>query len=145
MPRITFRGKTYNSVFDMPNDLRQAYQIEKRQNPESSAAKPLTDFVEMSDEIRRLYERARENVDERPASSRPLSEIPKTEDFYRRSALENKEDRPPRRSIFQSSAPAHPQGRPTIEPESGLRRLIASLFWALLLVGLGFLAIQFLP
>jgi hypothetical protein len=145
MPRITFRGKTYNSVFDMPNDIRQAYQIEKRQNPESSAARPLTEFVEMSDEIRQLYERARENLDEKPASSRPLSEFPKTEDFYRRSTPENTKNRRPGRSIFRSSSPAIPQGTPTIEPESGLRRLVASLFWALLFVALAFLAIQLIP
>jgi len=62
MPKIIFRGKTYYSEFEMPPNVRQSYRKEKRK------------------------ERAVNNVEEKPASSRPLEELPKTEDIYRQSA-----------------------------------------------------------
>ena len=62
MPKIIFRGKTYYSEFEMPPNVRQSYRKEKRK------------------------ERAVNNVEEKPASSRPLEESPKTEDIYRQSA-----------------------------------------------------------
>jgi hypothetical protein len=54
MPKIVFRGKTYHSVFEMPNDVREAYQIEKRRRSETNASKSLTDIVDMPDEIKEL-------------------------------------------------------------------------------------------
>ncbi|HSG42903.1 MAG TPA: hypothetical protein VLA72_07100 [Anaerolineales bacterium] len=83
MSQIVFRGKTYNSVFEMPDDIRKAYQIEKRKQP---AQNNLTDFVDMSDEIREMYERARGAVSEKPASSQPLSDLPSSDEIFRRSA-----------------------------------------------------------
>jgi hypothetical protein len=57
MSKIVFRGKTYNSVLEMPNEIRAAYQIEKRTKAAgTNADKPLTDFIEMSDDIREMYE-----------------------------------------------------------------------------------------
>src|SRR6266496_6737173 len=65
MPKIDFRGKTYNSEFEMPPDVRQAYNEEKERSADKSgtSAKSLTDLVEMSPEMKEIYERAVEKVD----------------------------------------------------------------------------------
>jgi hypothetical protein len=145
MAKIVFRGKTYNSVFEMPNDIREAYQVEKRKtSPENNASKPLTDFVEMSDEIRELYERARGNVKETTTSSRPLSELPKTEDIYRQSAPSHMKNLPSDESVYRESEPLSPPSHPAIEPESGARRLALTLFVIVVLAGIAFLVMQFL-
>ena len=145
MSKIVFRGKTYNSVFEMPNDIREAYQIEKRKRPtESSAVKPLTDFVEMSDEIRDLYERALGNVQEKTASSRPLSELPKTEDIYRQSAPSHMRDLPSDESIYHQSGPLAPPSQPAIEDDNGPRRLAFTLAMLILLAGIAFFIMQYL-
>jgi hypothetical protein len=145
MSRIVFRGKTYNSVFEMPNDIREAYQIEKRKRPaENNAAKPLTDFVEMSDEIKELYERAMGKVEERPASSTPLSELPKTEDIYRQSAPAHMQDLPSDESVYRPSPALHPPSHPAIEPENGVRRLAWTIAVLVVLAGIAYFALQFM-
>ena len=145
MSKIVFRGKTYNSVFEMPNDIREAYQIEKRRTPaENNTSKKLTDFVEMSDEIRELYERALGNVDAKPASSRPLSELPKTEDIYRQSAPTNMKNLPSDEIIYQRSRPPSPPAHQAIEDDDGPRRLAVSLAVIILLAGLAFFVFQYM-
>jgi len=145
MSRIVFRGKTYNSVFEMPNDVREAYQIEKRKQPaENSASKPLTEFVQMSDEIRELYERALGNVDDRPSSSKPLSELPNTEDIYRQSAPAHMQNMPSDESIYRQSKPITPTSQPAIEDDNGPRRLAFTLAILILLAGIVFFVIQYM-
>ena len=128
MASINFRGKTYKSVFDMPTDVRKAYQREKGQT-ERKISNPLTDFVEMSDEVREMYERALGDVADKPLSSRPLKELPKTEDIYRRSAQAN-------RSQIETPPPA-------IEIDDGPRRLVVTFFVLILLGGIAFLVMRF--
>lgn len=121
MSKIVFRGKTYNSVFEMPNDIREAYQIEKRRGTtENNAAKPLTEFVEMSDEIRELYERAVGTVDKKSASSKPLSDLPSTDDIFRRSA-------PSEDEMYRPSHTPGPPANQAIEEDNGSRRLAMTL------------------
>lgn len=145
MAKIVFKGKTYNSVFEMPNNIREAYQIEKRKQPaENNAAKPLTDFVEMSDEIKELYERALGKVEDRTVSSRPLSELPKTEDIYRQSAPSHMQDLPSDESVYRPSPSPSPPSQPAIEPDNGARRLALTLFVVAVLAGIAYLAMQFL-
>jgi hypothetical protein len=50
MPKIEFKGKTYNNEFEMPLDIHQAYQEEKARSSEKneSSTTSLTDVVEMS-------------------------------------------------------------------------------------------------
>lgn len=145
MSRIVFRGKTYNSVFEMPNDIREAYQIEKRKQPaENISAKPLTDFVQMSDEIRELYERAMGNVEDRTASSQPLSELPKTEDIYRQSAPAHMQNIPSDESIYRRSEPLAPPSQPAIEDDNGPRRLALTLAVLILLAGISFFVLQYI-
>ena len=149
MPKIVFRGKTYNSVFDMPNDVREAYQIEKRRSTEtntttSNASKPLTEFVEMSDEIREIYERALGNVEERSASSRPLSELPKTEDIYKQSAPSGMKHLPSDESVYQPSPSLSPPSHPVIEPDNGTRRLAWTVILLALLAVVAFVVTQYM-
>ena len=134
MSQIVFRGKTYNSVFEMPDDVRQAYQIEKRKQP---AQNNLTDFVDMSDEIREMYERARGAVGDKPASSKPLSELPSSDEIFRQSA-------PPEDAMYRPSQAPNPPAHQAIEDDDSPRRLAITVGILILLGGIAFFVIQFL-
>ncbi len=145
MPKIEFRGKTYNNEFEMPTDIRQAYNKEKGRN--SKTTKPLTEIVDMSPEVRAIYERALGNVEEKlGSSSRPLNELPKTEDIYRQSAPDDMKHLPSDESIYRPSQPLIDPAKSTIEPESSLEasRFISSILWILILVAVAFFIIRFL-
>jgi hypothetical protein len=145
MSRIVFRGKTYYSVFEMPPLIRQAYEKEQKKarstETNSHAAKPLTDVVDMSPEMKEIYERAVSHVEERPASSRPLEELPKTEDIYRQSAPDDMKHLPSDESLYQPSRPIIDPVPSTIEPDQGLgmRGLILGVIVALVISGIAFL------
>ena len=148
MPKIEFRGKTYNNEFEMPFDVRQAYNEEKeRSNKKGDASgTSLTDVVEMSPQLKEIYERAQGKVEEGTASSRPLNELPKTEDIYRQSAPDNMKHLPSDESIYRPSEPLIDPAKSVIEPESafGVNRFISSVVWAFLLVAVIFIIMQFL-
>ncbi|HLO28146.1 MAG TPA: hypothetical protein VK249_03355 [Anaerolineales bacterium] len=148
MPRIEFRGKTYNNEFEMPSDVRQAYNREKERHTEKNktGSKSLTDVVDMSPEVKAIYERALGKIDEKLASSRPLNELPSTEDIYRQSAPDDMKHLPSDESIYRPSEPLIDPAKSAIEPEAGLRmnRFISSIIWALILVVVAFLIIRFL-
>lgn len=148
MPKIEFRGKTYNNEFEMPFDVRQAYSEEReRSSPKKDAsATSLTDVVEMSPQLKEIYERAQGKVKQRTASSRPSNELPKTEDIYRQSAPDDMKDLPSDESIYRPSEPLIDPAKPVIEPESafGVNRFVSSLVWVLLLVAVIFIIMQFL-
>ena len=129
MSQIVFRGKTYNSVFEMPDDIRKAYQIEKRKQPaENNASKALTDFVEMSDEMRELYERAMGSVSDKPVSSQPLSDLPSSDDIFRRARSEEDMYRPSK----MPKAPMHQ----AIEEDNSAGRLALIVGVLVLLAGM---------
>ena len=132
MSQIVFRGKTYNSVFEMPDDIRQAYQIEKRKQP---AQNNLTDFVDMSDEIREMYERARGTVDAKSASSQPLSELPKTEDLFQ-------QPKPRGKNTYSPSQTPNPPAHQAIEEDNSARRLALTIGILILLGGIAFFVLQ---
>ncbi|HAV75790.1 MAG TPA: hypothetical protein DCX53_00390 [Anaerolineae bacterium] len=145
MPKIVFRGKTYNSVFEMPNELREAYQVEKRRGPAgNNASKPLTDFVEMSDEIRDMYERALGTVKDKSVSSQPLSELPTTEDIYRQSAPSHMKNLPSDESAFRPSPSPVPPAHPAIEEDNGPRRLVLTIIGVMILAGAAFFVLQYM-
>jgi hypothetical protein len=148
MPKIDFRGKTYNNEFEMPFEIRQAYNEEKeRSNPKSdTSGKSLTELVEMSPQLKEIYERAQGKVEERPVSPRPLNELPETEDIYRQSAPENMKDLPSDESIYRPSKPLIDPAKSVIEPEPafGINRFVSSIIWAFLLVAAFFVIMQFL-
>jgi hypothetical protein len=148
MAKIEFRGQTYNNEFEMPYDIRQAYQREKERlaKKNESGAKPLTDIVDMSPEVKAIYERALGNVEKKlPASQQPKN-LPKTEDIYRQSAPDDMKHLPSDESIYRPSQPLIDPAKSVIEPESafGVNRFISSIIWALILVAVAFVIIQFL-
>ena len=148
MPKIEFRGKTYNNEFEMPPDVRQAYNREKEHRTEKNniGTKSLTDIVDMSPEVQAIYERALGKVEEKLASSRPSNELPKTEDIYRQSAPDDMKHLPSDESIYRPSEPLIDPTKSVIEPEPafGMNRFISSIVWALLLVVFVYFVMQFL-
>jgi len=129
----------------MPNDIRQAYQIEKRKrSAETGTAQPLTDFVEMSDKIREIYERALGNVEDRTASSQPTTDLPKMEDIFRRSASSRMKDSMSDEKIYSPSPPLVPPSHASIEPDNGARRLALTLVVLILLAGIAFFVLQYM-
>ena len=148
MPEIVFRGKVYNNEFEMPADVRQAYQEQQKQEnfPEKSSVrkKPLTEIVDMSPEVKELYERALGKAEEK-LSSQPLNELPNTDDIYRQSAPQDMQHLPSDESVYQPSKPIIDPGKAAIEPEPGLglTRFAASIVWALILVAIAFVIVRF--
>src|SRR5262245_45047683 len=122
MPKIEFQGKTYNNEFEMPPDIRQAYEKEKERSNETKDASTtsLTDLVEMSPQLKEIYERAQGRVEKTLSSSTPSNELPKTEDIYRQSAPDDMKHLPSDESIYRPSEPLIDPMKSTIEPESGL-------------------------
>ena len=148
MPKIEFRGKTYNNEFEMPYDVRQAYQREKARQTEKNkiGGKSLTDVVDMSPEVKAIYERALGKVEDKLPSSRPSKELPKTEDIYRQSAPDDMKHLPSDESIYRPSEPLIDQTKSVIEPESAftVNRFVTSIIWALILVAVAFFIMRFL-
>ena len=144
MPKIVFKGKTYYSKFEMPPLVRQAYEKEqkKARSTESTntASKPLTDIVDMSPEVKEIYERAIGNVEEKLVSSRPLGDLPKTEDIYRQSAPADMKHLPSDESLYKPSRPVVDPVPPTIEPIEGMgmRGLVWGVIVALIISGIAF-------
>jgi hypothetical protein len=148
MPRIEFRGRTYNNEFEMPLDIRQAYNKEKEEQAKKNktGTKSLTDIVDMSPEVQAIYERALGKVEEKLASSRPLNELPRTEDIYRQSAPDDMKHLPSDESIYRPSEPLIDPNKAVIEPEPAFRinRFVSSIIWALLFIIIVYFALQFL-
>lgn len=147
MAKIEFRGKTYDNEYVMPYEVRQAYLKEKKQRAESStASKPLSDIVDMSPEIKAIYERALGDVDNKLSSSKRTQELPRTEDVYRQSAPDNMKHLPSDESIYRPSQPLIDPDKSAIEPESalGMSRFISSVVWVLILVAVAFIVMRFL-
>jgi hypothetical protein len=149
MPRIEFRGKTYNSEFEMPPDEREAYNREKESASRKSqtGARPLTEIVDMSPEVKAMYERALGNVEEKLDSLPPSRDLPRTEDLYRQSAPEDMKHLPSDESIYRPARPLIDPLRSVIEPEPafGMSRFITSALWVLIVVLVAFIILQFLP
>ena len=148
MPKIEFRGQTYNDELEMPYEVRQVYIREKesQHKKDNPGNKPLTEVVDMSPEMKAIYERALDRVEDNLPSSRPSKDLPKTEDIYRQSAPDDMKHLPSDESIYRPSQPLIDPGKSAIEPESafGMNRFISSIIWALLLVAAGFVILQFL-
>jgi len=133
MPTITFRGKSYNSVFEMPDDVRKAYQREKKRpsTANQTSSGMFTDLFDMPDEVREIYQRALKNVEERPASTRGFD-----------SSQPARDRRPSDEHLYRPSPPIIQQTKSAIEPESGTVNFIVSLVAALLLLGIVYLVMQ---
>jgi hypothetical protein len=148
MPRIEFRGQIYNDEFEMPYDIRQAYQREKERRAEKdkSGGKLLTEVVDMSPEVKAIYERALGKVEDKLPPSQQAKNLPKTEDIYRQSAPDDMKHLPSDESIYRPSQPLIDPQKSVIEPESafGINRFVSSIVWAFILVAVAFIIMQFL-
>ncbi len=147
MAQIEFRGQTYNNEFEMPYDIRQAYLREKEQRERNKASeKPLSDIVDMSPEVKKIYERALGEVEDKLPTSRQLKNLPKTEEIYRQSAPDDMKHLPSDESIYRPSQPLIDPAKSAIEPESafGMNRFISSIVWVFILVAVAFVIMQFL-
>ena len=148
MPKIEFRGQTYNNEFEMPYEVRQAYlkEKERRVGKNQQGEKSLSDVVEMSPEVKAIYERALNNVDEKFPDSRQTKDLPKTEDIYRQSAPEDMKHLPSDESIYRPSEQIIDPVKSVIEPEPalGMNRLLSSIIWVLILVAVAYFVVQFL-
>jgi hypothetical protein len=164
MPKIEFRGQTYNDEFEMPYEIRQAYNKQKVSRAEKDkrstiaprasggdpgdnlGAKPLSAVVDMSPEVKAIYERALDKVEDKLPPSQQTKNLPKTEDIYRQSAPDDMKHLPSDESIYRPSEPLIDPGKSVIEPESafGVNRFISSIVWAFILVAVAFIVLQFL-
>ena len=159
MPKIEFRGQTYNNELEMPYEVREAYlrekanraEKDKRSTPRSGSvdqagSKPLSDVVDMSPEVKAIYERALNKVEDKLPPARQSMDLPKTEEIYRQSAPDNMKHLPSDESIYRPSKPLIDPGKSAIEPESafGMHRFISSIVWAFILIAAAFIILQFL-
>ena len=148
MSKIEFRGQTYNDELEMPYEVRQVYIQEKasRVEKDKSGARPLSDVVDMSPEVKAIYKRALEKVEDKLPPSRGSVNLPKTEDIYRQSAPDDMKHLPSDESIYRPSQPLIEPGKSAIEPESafGVNRFVASIVWAFILVAVAFVILQLL-
>ena len=141
MPKITFRGKTYYSEFEMPPNVRRAYQKEQIR---TTNTKPLTDVVDMPAEVEDAYKRALHR-EEQSSASPSTKDLPTTDELYRQSAPADMRHLPSDESIYQPSPPIIDPEYSTIEPELSLviRGLVFGILWSLVLIGIVFLVIEF--
>jgi hypothetical protein len=132
MSTIVFRGKTYNSVFEMPDEIRQAYQREKQRPVTANKTNPglFTNLFEMPEEVRGVYQRALQNLDEKTAPSKTFSDSPP------------KDIRSSDESLYKPSPPIIQEIKPAIKPESGTTGFIVSVAVFLMLLGLAYLVTQ---
>jgi len=73
----------------------------------------------MSPQLKEIYERAQGKVQERPVSSQPLNELPKTEDIYRQAAPDNMKHLPSDESIYGPFGTAYRPNK--IRDRTGIR------------------------
>jgi hypothetical protein len=142
MPTIKFRGKEYNSLADMPANVRHdyfkaraGYDVSEEETNKTTGTVP-SGMQNMPGEVHDIYERAREKVNEKPIQSSPVDELPRTEDLYRRSAPENMQDKPSDEVIYQPSPPLIEPAPPIVESVSTTRRLVTGLLVAALAIGI---------
>ena len=149
MPKIEFRGQTYSDEFEMPYDVRQAYRREKERRaiePGEASAKSLSDIVDMSPEVKAMYERALGSAEDKIPPSQQARNLPKTDDIYRQSAPDDMKHLPSDESIYRPSQPLIDPQKSVIEPESafGVNRFISSIVWAFVILAVVFIIMQFL-
>jgi hypothetical protein len=131
MAKIVFRGKTYKSVFDMPDDVRRDYRKAKSSANTGMASGTFSSNLDnVPSIVKDIYERVQQNMGDVPPSSTPLDNLPKAVDMYSRKPMERSDE-----SIYEPVPPLVSNPQDTIEPDTGIRRLVLSLFIIAILVG----------
>ncbi|MGD8404391.1 MAG: hypothetical protein PVJ21_12070 [Anaerolineales bacterium] len=141
MTKITFQGKQYDSLADMPAKTRHnyfkfkaGYDISEKETEKKSDMMP-SGMENMPDEIREIYERVRGDLDAKPIKASPIDELPKTEDLYRRSAPAGMKNQPSDEIVYKPSPPIIEPPPPIVESDHTLRRLLIFLGLALAAIG----------
>jgi hypothetical protein len=142
MPKITFRGKTYYSEFEMPPNVRRAYQKEQIHRANT---KSLTDMVDIPAEVEDVYKRAL-NREKQSNSFPSTKDLPTTEELYRQSAPADMKHLPSDESVYRPSPPIIDPDHSAVEPDSSpvLKGLAVGILCALVIILIVFLIIQFL-
>jgi hypothetical protein len=131
MAKIVFRGKTYKSIFDMPDDVRRDYRKSKSSANTGMASGTFSSNLDnVPPIVKDIYERVQSNLGDMPSSATPLDNLPKAVDMYSRAPMERSDE-----SIYEPAPPLVSNPQDTIEPDTGVRRLVLSLFLALLVGG----------
>ena len=131
MAKIVFRGKTYKSIFDMPDDVRRDYRKSKSSTNTGMASGTFSSNLDnVPTIVKDIYERVQQNMGDVSSSSAQLDNLPKAVDMYSRKPMERSDE-----SIYEPAPPLVNNPRDTIEPDTGVRRLVLSLFIALLVGG----------
>ncbi len=141
MDKIVFQGKEYASLADMPAQVRHdyfkaraGYDVET----ESTAGKPDSmpaGLEQMPEEVRKIYERVRGDLDAKPTQTSPVDDLPRTEDLYRRSAPAGMQDQPSDEIVYSPSPPLIAPPPPVIKSDQTMLKLVVGLALALLLAG----------
>jgi hypothetical protein len=146
MHQIKFRGKIYYSEFEMPANIRQAYQKAKLQEAKS---KPQTDIVDLHPDVKEMYEKSRDkpgdsNAFVPQANDLPSTDLPSTDEISRQSAPVNMKHLPSDKSIYQPAPPVVDHEKATVEPESGTvtSQLIYGVLVAIVITALVYFAVQ---
>jgi hypothetical protein len=141
MPKIMFRGKTYYSEFEMPPNVRRAYQ---REQIRTTNTKLLTDVVDVPAEVEDAYRRALDR-EEQSSAAPSTQDLPTTEELYQQSAPADMRHLPSDETVYRPSPPIIDPEYSTIEPESSLviRGLVFGILWSLVLIAIVFLVIEF--
>lgn len=144
MAKITFKGKEYDSLADMPAKLRHDYFKSRagyditEEEPEKKTDMMPKGMENMPGEVREIYERVRGELDAKPIKASPIDELPKTEDLYRRSAPDGMKNQPSDEIVYKPSPPIIEPPPPIVESDYTLRKLAIWLGLALLLAGAAF-------
>jgi hypothetical protein len=148
MSKITFRGKDYNSLADMPAKVRHdyfksraGYDVSEEESKSKAETMP-SGLENMPEEVREIYNRVRGELDAKPIKSSPIDNLPRTEDLYRRSAPEGMQDQPSDEAIYQPSPLLIEPPDPIIESDHTLRRLVLGVAVVVLVLGI-FLILYF--
>jgi hypothetical protein len=141
MPKITFRDKEYNSLADMPAKVRHDYfkaraGYDVSEKPRSKTRTTPGGMENMPAEVREIFERVRGKLDEKPIKTSPVDDLPKTEDLYQRSAPKEMQNQPSDEVIYRPSPPLIEPPQPIAKSEDTVRRLVFSLLFAALAVGI---------
>ena len=131
MAKIVFRGKEYNSIFDMPDDVRREYRKSKPSANTGMASGTFSSNLDnIPNSVKDIYERVQSNLNDTPSSSNALDNLPKAVDMYSHKPMERSDE-----SIYEPVPPLVTNPQDTIEPDSGIRRLVLSLFLVALVFG----------
>ena len=146
MTKIIFRGQEYNSLADMPAQVRHdyfkakaGYDVFESESGDDKSMMP-TGLEQMPDEVRKIYERVLGDLASKPPEANPLDELPDTEELFRRSAPAGMQNVPSDEIVYNPSPPLIEPPPPVIESDQTFRKLVLWLALALL-VGVAALAL----